>query len=672
MICRLCLCDLDNSVSICIFSDAEHGLPKAIAKYLQLEVSVNDCISTKLCSPCWQCLSDFDQFCAMVADKQQSLLLKTEPEPPPEPAVVVWNTESPIESKLGFVDDIKDHILCEPEIDVHDTAQSFENAGSTCSDNVEPDKDAFEADFEHATLTAATPKKTRGRTRLEMAATPSSPAPSSTAKAKSTATAKTKAKLVKVPVASASSQRESRVRSRELRRNAAAAEADMTPIPEPPAKAMRTATGTATAAGAGTAPKRGRPKGVKGKSKLPKPSKVARAPELEAKRSSIKEMDDYIAANVKLDCCLCAAPLLNFIDLKRHFRLQHNCTGYMECCNNRYKKRTLYVDHLHYHKDPQYFSCKPCRKSFLNRNSQDMHMLRFHSDQQQLVHQCVTCGARFAKKFLLTMHIKGHKGPERPEACDSCIKTFRSKLELTAHVKRMHASDFTPIICDICGANFRSKANFLIHKKALHPDGPVAEAQCHLCSRWLRDERSLRKHLARHDDREGGNKYRCVLCSAEKSSRVALSSHMRYHHSAKRHSCTLCGKEFKLPRALAEHMATHTGIDLYSCAFCTRTFKSHANMHNHKKKMHPNEWVRKYTQPSAAPVAGNHRSTDVTDDLAETANNLNESLQPPVDLLNAEEEEDEEEHEQHEQQVAQAQTGAVASYEYISSTGRVI
>lgn len=115
----------------------------------------------------------------------------------------------------------------------------------------------------------------------------------------------------------------------------------------------------------------------------------------------------------------------------------------------------------------------------------------------------------------------------------------------------MHTTDFTPVICDICGVNFRSKANFLIHKKALHPDGPVEEVQCKLCSRWLRDERSLRKHVARHDDRDGDTKYRCGLCSAEKASRVALSSHMRYHHSAKRHRCSLCAKEFKLPRALA-------------------------------------------------------------------------------------------------------------------------
>lgn len=37
MICRLCLCDLDDTASVFIFSDA-NSLPKVIAKYLQVEV----------------------------------------------------------------------------------------------------------------------------------------------------------------------------------------------------------------------------------------------------------------------------------------------------------------------------------------------------------------------------------------------------------------------------------------------------------------------------------------------------------------------------------------------------------------------------------------------------------------------------------------------------------
>jgi len=72
------------------------------------QLAANDAVSTCLCNRCWRQLTEIDHFCSMVADKQRSLhrslQLKTElPELPelaePEPAMVVWNTESPIEPK---------------------------------------------------------------------------------------------------------------------------------------------------------------------------------------------------------------------------------------------------------------------------------------------------------------------------------------------------------------------------------------------------------------------------------------------------------------------------------------------------------------------------------------------------------------------------------------------
>ncbi|EDW78208.2 uncharacterized protein Dwil_GK16297 [Drosophila willistoni] len=559
MICRLCLEEGQDGLSI-------YELAKFIEEHLNLKMEENDedLVNQMLCQRCWQQIKDFQEFCLMVDERQRNFAIKVEHDEEqmgPEPAVVVWNMEDEVEQE-----DFK-YMLCEPENDALNDDPAAATVATTTPEE-QPDE-------------SLDVKPKRRKRRNEEAKEPSLP------------------------------QRQTRQRGREA---AAAAKKQATPP-------------NAASASKGRLVKRLTIKEIGKKcqkNRVVVAKKVVTPPNSEsadpasisedrlAKRLNIKEMDEFIAANVNLDCCLCGASLTDFIDLKRHFRSAHQCTGYVKCCNNRYKKRTLYVDHLHYHKDPQYFSCQPCQKSFLNRNSHDMHMLRFHSKQQELVHQCGICEAKFAKKYLLTMHLKGHKGLERPEECETCGKSFRTKFELAAHVKRMHDSDFTPVICDICGTHFRCKANFLIHKKSLHPEGPVDEVQCKLCGRWLRDERSMRKHLARHDDRDGDTKYRCSLCQVEKSSRVALSSHMRYHHSEKKHKCNLCGKEFKLPRALAEHMATHTGIDLYSCAFCPRTFKSHANMHNHKKKMHPNEWVRKYSQPS------NKSSLNANLDLAAT------------------------------------------------------
>lgn len=70
---------------------------------------------------------------------------------------------------------------------------------------------------------------------------------------------------------------------------------------------------------------------------------------------SMREVDEFIAANTQLSCCLCSAPLKDFTELKKHFRVDHHCNGYVTCCNNRYLRRTLYVDHLKLHMDPDFF-----------------------------------------------------------------------------------------------------------------------------------------------------------------------------------------------------------------------------------------------------------------------------------------------------------------------------
>jgi len=77
----------------------------------------------------------------------------------------------------------------------------------------------------------------------------------------------------------------------------------------------------------------------------------------ESRSSNGREMDSYIALHGRLECCMCGGDdqFQNFAEMKRHFRNHHQSAGYVVCCQRRYKKRALYVDHLRMHNDPDYF-----------------------------------------------------------------------------------------------------------------------------------------------------------------------------------------------------------------------------------------------------------------------------------------------------------------------------
>ncbi|XP_016987014.1 transcription factor grauzone [Drosophila rhopaloa] len=348
----------------------------------------------------------------------------------------------------------------------------------------------------------------------------------------------------------------------------------------------------------------------------------------ETRSSNSREMDSYIALHGRLECCMCGGDdqFQNFAEMKRHFRNQHQSAGYVVCCQRRYKKRALYVDHLRMHNDPDYFRCKICSKQLVSRISYDVHMLRFHSNEDELSFACDQCSKRFSKQFLLTIHSRVHQ-QERKEQCKHCDRSFRTAVDLRLHMRRTHDPAFVPFICDSCGAKFKTKQNLLVHKRTVHREGSqLPEVQCQECQVWLSDENSLRKHMYMHLDAASLRQWKCEQCGLEKGSRAKLAAHIRYHHPKEFHKCSHCGKEFKSSRGLEEHTATHTGQDLYECAFCERTFKNSGNMHKHRRQMHAAQVAALQQQKKVRPSKRKDKGDLLLDVLAASGKELDHTM----------------------------------------------
>lgn len=54
-------------------------------------------------------------------------------------------------------------------------------------------------------------------------------------------------------------------------------------------------------------------------------------------------------------------------------------------------------------------------------------------------------------------------------------------------------------------------------------------------------------------------------------------------------------------------MATHTNTPLYTCPYCSKQFKSNANMHTHRKKDHPIEWLEDRRKKYSGKLPPNHK-----------------------------------------------------------------
>lgn len=75
--------------------------------------------------------------------------------------------------------------------------------------------------------------------------------------------------------------------------------------------------------------------------------------EQDAYKAKMKEIDDQIAQYMTLHCDVCSSEAENFAGLRTHMRDAHSIEkGYAKCCNKKFLKRALLLDHIRQHLDP--------------------------------------------------------------------------------------------------------------------------------------------------------------------------------------------------------------------------------------------------------------------------------------------------------------------------------
>ncbi|XP_058986083.1 transcription factor grauzone isoform X3 [Musca domestica] len=296
--------------------------------------------------------------------------------------------------------------------------------------------------------------------------------------------------------------------------------------------------------------------------------------------------DKFLFEHFKLTCDKCQKPFNRFRLLCQHFSQEHNEQGYAMCCNTKFFNRSLLVDHINYHLDPEYLKCKVCGKVFAKRKYLHHHM-KMHEEKK---FACDKCDWKFAEKRKLDNHKLTHlPESEKKFPCNECGKFYANEVIRNQHYKTAHLRIYYRV-CEICGRKFPDSRNFNRHMEKHEGIGRVKRSKCDICGLMLISRHSLKLHKeAKHPTER--REYNCHICSKVCTNMRAVKRHIYETHKLDyRFKCTICEKEFKRADHFKCHMARHTGKPMYQCSWCPKKFNSNGNMYIHRKKAHPEEW----------------------------------------------------------------------------------
>lgn len=160
--------------------------------------------------------------------------------------------------------------------------------------------------------------------------------------------------------------------------------------------------------------------------------------------SVLDENNKRLLSYVQMKCDVCSddRAFESFSEIQTHFMDRHHQTGYIICCNRKFRRIGRVLQHCTWHDNPEAFKCDTCNKCFQDNVCLRDHITSMHIPADERRFQCDQCNRLFAKQHLLNTHLKMKHTvkEERPFVCSEgeCNQRFVLPAYLRLHIEKVH------------------------------------------------------------------------------------------------------------------------------------------------------------------------------------------------------------------------------------------
>lgn len=227
---------------------------------------------------------------------------------------------------------------------------------------------------------------------------------------------------------------------------------------------------------------------------------------------------------------------------------------YWGTCNKKFKTitQTLLREHLRVHSLQKLYACPSCGNFFSTKIKFDDHFLRhltvedFLRSKPNIQPKSITHHKAELSYVVAEYHLgDGNKVKIFKCTVESCDKTFLTSSLLREHI-RTHSSKNQ---CDQCPFTAQTASRLESHKLYRHRTERIHE--CAICLKTFKQRGDLRAHVKRHQIAEP---YRCDKCDFETLNEECLTKHSKLHSKNNEYVCHLCKRAFSRGNNLSRHL----------------------------------------------------------------------------------------------------------------------